>query len=145
MKGNLFIPSSFSFPSLVISSVIIIIFISGIIVTIFIIVGFIGFAWWKSSTCSWTWGKSFLRRNHTFTNKIPVANRVQRLYCKVRTAFFSLQFVNLTVQKCDKTFPKSILKVRWRRIDVSLTSLSSQRVNDKRRLTSEKIIDNDVR
>ena len=52
MKGNLLIPLGFSFPSLVISSLIIIIIIAVIIVIIFIIVGFIGFAWWKSSTCS---------------------------------------------------------------------------------------------
>ena len=52
--------------------IIVIVVIIIIIIVIIGIVGFIAFAWWKSSTCWWTWGKSFLRRNHrhdTFTNK----------------------------------------------------------------------------
>ena len=46
------------------------------------------------------------------------------------------------MKNCDKIFRKSILKICWRRFDVWLTSLSSQRVKDKKCLNTKKTIGN---
>ena len=45
---------------------------------------------------------------------------------------------HLTIKNCDKTFRKSILKICRRRFDVWLTSLSSQKVKDKKCLNTKK-------
>ena len=50
-------------------------------------------------------------------------------------------FKTFNDKNCDKTFGKSILEIFGRRLDVWLTSLSSQRVK-KNRLTAKKTIGN---
>ena len=45
---------------------------------------------------------------------------------------------HLTIKNCDKTFRKGILKICRQRFDVWLTSLSSQKVKDKKSLNTKR-------